>query len=1374
MPRHPDTNSHVQRSSRGNGRPIAAVLAFFCCLSPTLAWAIPSPELVIGSLSSASQLVTLLTAVLGGGAALAGVRAGRPSLGHDTARRSLSLVIGLLVLAFALSLAFAIHQWQASRQAHTERLEATLLRPAQSPGVPDRDPSLKELSFNGQLKHPLGMSTADADALLTAQGRGEASDVAFIDVRETAESEMGNLTGATAIRYPDFSPARIDLQGKLAVLFCHNGNRSHETCEALAAKGIPCRFIIGGLEKWVVEKRRMTGLATRSLGDLRAIPAYANQRTLLDTANVHDLIRKDKAIFVDVRYSGEFAAGHLPGAVNLPIRRLSTEILKSEIAHLPKRPVVLPCYDRRGCFFAEVLGLELSRAGHDVRGRYTVPFEYFIASGRPPHVEQWIRQNQRSLWSQGVEQSGALVTWLANQTGLLAAIFLMALGSRLLVLPLSLKAERDQIKTRALATEMTALKQRYAADPYRRARAIRALYARHGLTPGRNLLALLFLPLMTLSIAGVQQAASTTKMELPWLPDLAARDPALILPALFAALVATYLCITIARTRRQRIATWLIGMPVMMATGALLSAAVDIYLVASASLLLLQRSIVAFDRSAAMALIRARRIWLQRRLLPAGVITLDDTGQLKDCGNKAYRLAQLRAEGVDVPGGLVLTSEFLQRFEASPPAVRKRLLDRLWRRLGATRIAVRSSASAEDGDDNSFAGVFESKLDVDRMGMETAIVAVKASFATARSASYGVDARQANILLQRMVHADYAGVLFTRDPSSAGAALIELVQGTAEKLVSGAAAPSAFRFGRYTLAPMSEAKEPEAKESEAKAPEAKAPIDLAPLLAIGRRAERFFGAPQDIEWTYRQGRFQIVQSRNITRLHAGDQTREREQKEWARLLERVEGSRPDAVVFAQNELSEMLPRPTPLSLDVMQRFWSEGGSIDRACQRLGLAYRVGTDAPSYLLTVAGRLFIDKRQEKTRAPTVSAAAVKRLEKSADMIERDFRHEFLPAFSDKLRLLEAADFSGMPTAELFTVIERLRDSFVLETHVEVDIINIAASILLERAKSELGKCGLDPALCLARVPQSAAAQAISQADGLNVATRRHLLRARFGHRAVLDYELSAPRYAEDDVALKAYLDLAASTANHRGRGDAEDPVFGNGNPTLEALVVRARRFQTLKEDAKDHSLRELAALRRAVLSLDDRLGLRGLVFHLTFDELLALRTADPAAARDQAYERMAEAEIFNRIPPPQSSLTLRQLELAASGRDDANAPLVADLAGTRVSGSQTAEGRACVVSAADAERGAPIDGFRPGDVIVARMFHTAWLPYLNASAGIVCELGGWLSHMALLARENDIPMIVGTRGLAQIPSGARIRLHKNGGVELMAPIPVGLDQ
>ena len=94
-----------------------------------------------------------------------------------------------------------------------------------------------------------------------------------------------------------------------------------------------------------------------------------------------------------------------------------------------------------------------------------------------------------------------------------------------------------------------------------------------------------------------------------------------------------------------------------------------------------------------------------------------------------------------------------------------------------------------------------------------------------------------------------------------------------------------------------------------------------------------------------------------------------------------------------------------------------------------------------------------------------------------------------------------------------------------------------------------------------------------------------------------------------------------------------------------------------------------------------------------------------------------------------------------------------------------GRARVVTEADAEAGAPIPGLENGDIIVAPMIHPAWLSYFERAGGLVCEIGGWLSHTAIVAREYNVAMIVGTRGLSDIADGSLLRLYQDGTVEML---------
>ena len=1311
-----------------------AVLAL-ALLGTEQALAIPSPELVVGSFVSISQLFALASAVLGGGAAFATMRA-RKGGGSAEMSRGLFYTAAGLFVAMAISIGVNIWQYVGQTNERQARLENTLLRPSRAAAGLLANPDARDINFAQQLKHPLRISTEETEKLLAAHNRGEADQYVFLDVRENAEQSMGALKGATIVRLPDLKTANLNLANKTVILFCHNGNRSSEAAEAMAKMGIDAKFVAGGLEKWIVEGRDMDGLRARDLASLRAVPDYPNRNSLLDTAQVKALVEKERAIFVDIRHPSDFAGSHIDGALNLSLRRMPTEVLNEHIAKLPRRPIIMPCYDRLGCFFAEVLGHELTKAGHDVRGRYTLPWEYFIARARPSYVENWIAENNKGVFAKSAGTVAGAMSAVSQWTGVVAVIALLAMISRLLVLPFSLKAERDQIRARGAADELESLKSRFKDDPVRRTDAIRGFYKRHGMTPARNLLALAFLPVMAVALLAVQELAARTDGAFLWTAGLAYRDLSFVLPLVFGVLITLYVDLAFATSARRRVLIWIVTLPLMTATGALLSAGADVYLIVSATLLLVQRLWVTGQFA------QLRQAWRRNRT-PEGIIALEDVSLLEGCGNKAYRLARMRAAGMPVPDGVVLTPTFMARLDAMPSAQRDQELAWVWRRLGNARLAVRSSGAGEDGANHSFAGVFESVIDVDRGGLEAAIARVQASFAAARVSSYGLSAGAGNILIQRMVDAEYAGVLFTRDPSSGGLAMIEMVQGTAENLVSGTVRPHTYRFGRITKKPFGKIA---------------APIELGPLLEMGDLAERLFGGPQDMEWAYREGRFHLVQSRDITRPIAGDADMAAMQNDLARAIDLAKGAEPDQVVFAKNELSEMLPRPTPLSLSLMESLWAPGGSVDLAARELGLRYRV-EDGSTYLVTILGRLYVNKREEQSRALVISAFAARRLLRTADRIERDFREHFLPRFIGETRLLNVVDFEKLSTADLVAEIRRLHDRFVFDTHVAVDAVNIAAGFYLDRARKILSADAIDPSSLLGHIPETHEARALAEINAEPARSRRWLLLKNFGHRAVLDYELAEPRYAEDLNTLTRMVAGRVAAGRH---GYQNTPALSKSQAQI---VDIARRFQTLKEDAKHHSLSEMAVLRRAVLTLDRRFGLDGRVFNLRFDELFSLNGQNVVRLRELAGNRQEEAQRLRHSPSLPSILLAHDIEAASAGDASEMHAMPDAIRGTRVSGSRVVEARAHVISEDDAECGNPMEGFRDGDIIVAPMINPAWLPYFSRAGGFVSEVGGWLSHPAILAREYDVTMIVGTEGIGRIADGARLRINLDGRIEVV---------
>ena len=179
--------------------------------------------------------------------------------------------------------------------------------------------------------------------------------------------------------------------------------------------------------------------------------------------------------------------------------------------------------------------------------------------------------------------------------------------------------------------------------------------------------------------------------------------------------------------------------------------------------------------------------------------------------------------------------------------------------------------------------------------------------------------------------------------------------------------------------------------------------------------------------------------------------------------------------------------------------------------------------------------------------------------------------------------------------------------------------------------------------------------------------------------------------------------------------------------------------------------MAVLRRAVLTLDRRFGLDGRVFWLRFDEVLSLNGQNATRLRALARRGRRRHSVCVIRPSLPSVLLAHDLEAASAGDQATTGDESGAIRGTRVAGSKVVEARARVISEEDAELGNPMEDFRDGDIIVAPMINPAWLPYFSRAGGFVSEVGGWLSHPAILAREYDVAMIVGTEGIGRIADG-----------------------
>ena len=318
----------------------------------------------------------------------------------------------------------------------------------------------------------------------------------------------------------------------------------------------------------------------------------------------------------------------------------------------------------------------------------------------------------------------------------------------------------------------------------------------------------------------------------------------------------------------------------------------------------------------------------------SAIVWLEQAGGVESVGGKAANLGELVRAGFEVPRGFVVTTEAYHRRnpDGSVPAAIADEIRTAWQELvGETgaRVAVRSSATAEDLTEASFAGQQETFLDVE--GADAVVTAVAdcwASLFSERAVAYrrehAVDETGLGIavVVQLMVAARAAGVMFTANPinGSRRETMITAARGLGEAVVAGTVNPDTFVIDRDSHVIVSF----ERGESAVVRPDPSlAPGELAwsagerpprplsdwqavELAVLGDRVEAHFGVPQDIEWALDAGGFHLLQARPITAL-----------PEPTTAVPDVWPSEPGSLYFRAS-IVEQLPDPlTPLFADLM-------------------------------------------------------------------------------------------------------------------------------------------------------------------------------------------------------------------------------------------------------------------------------------------------------------------------------------------------------------------------------------------------------------------------------------------------------------------------
>ena len=235
--------------------------------------------------------------------------------------------------------------------------------------------------------------------------------------------------------------------------------------------------------------------------------------------------------------------------------------------------------------------------------------------------------------------------------------------------------------------------------------------------------------------------------------------------------------------------------------------------------------------------------------------------EVKRVGGKAASLSAMLKEGFLVPNGFVLSfSNHTNDVDNYRWGIKS-----FYSQMGNNvSVAVRSSASGEDGKEHSFAGQYSTYLNVN--GWEGIVSAVKRccfSLTNKRAQEYreskGITGdNYMSVVVQEMVPARFSGVMFTKDPitNDESKIYIETTEGLGDKLVGGTVTPSLYVI---------EKKEFKVVEEHVTSGPRIFMVDLKALCNVGKDIEKFFKSPQDIEFCItKMGLPYIVQARPIT------------------------------------------------------------------------------------------------------------------------------------------------------------------------------------------------------------------------------------------------------------------------------------------------------------------------------------------------------------------------------------------------------------------------------------------------------------------------------------------------------------------------------
>jgi pyruvate,water dikinase len=735
-------------------------------------------------------------------------------------------------------------------------------------------------------------------------------------------------------------------------------------------------------------------------------------------------------------------------------------------------------------------------------------------------------------------------------------------------------------------------------------------------------------------------------------------------------------------------------------------------------------------------------------------------------GGKASSLSlMMKNLKMNIPSGYVITADGFRDGKLTDEASEE--LNQTIAKLDRLKTyAVRSSAIGEDGENNSFAGQYETLTDVIVPKIRDAVKQVAASAKSDRVEEYknrnDIAGEGIGIVIQEFVKPEFAGVIFTSDIITGKDDKIvgNYVHGEGEKLVSGSENAEEFRIGVLNC---SYEGNPEiARFSKT-------------LHRYSLAIRSFYGMPMDIEWAISGGRVYILQARPITTLRRID----------PRTYD-VNGTRSGYKLLTKTNVGEIFMKPvSPMTFSVLEKINDILGLPDWLDCICGQEYMN--------ISVMCSLMVSFGKSREKAYETVRELVGEIPEGVEIPVSPFDKK---AFMRKIKALlfpkNKSTLSKKEKHEMVLNLDKIADDLILEVRKINDstaLMNYWDNVLVKYLNDGLASIMTESGTSL--VPLFGTRKKIAKIAGEDMAnrlctgcvgildcmkpmllledvasgamTREEYIRT-CGHRCADEMELMASRPYEDPSFPDALLkDLNASSSNLHQMQENQQKAYEEAVAEFKKKYPsKARWFDkeiakfihanAFREDIRSKGVRIFCVFREYILKAGELEGLGNDIFMLSYDEMFALLKGDKTAvhyipARKASFEKYNSYPGFpnlvvGRFDPdawmadPNRRYDVFVSDRAGSGNVSSDVKGFAGAAGVVTGTVRVVE---------DVSR---IDEIIEGEILVTRATNIGWTVAFHKVSAIVTDIGAPLSHAAIVAREFGIPAVVGCRNATSV--------------------------